>query len=60
MAKIICKIEHGFVLGHTIVKDAAKEASIETFDQVCFNTYFDYVFPFIYFLHYFCAVNRTY
>lgn len=35
MAKTVCKIEHGFVLGHDIVKQAAKETAVETFDQVC-------------------------
>lgn len=35
MAKTVCKIEHGFLLGHDIVKEAAKQASVETFDQVC-------------------------
>lgn len=34
MAKSVCKIEHGFLLGNDIVKEAAKQASVETFDQV--------------------------
>ncbi|XP_055310611.1 E3 SUMO-protein ligase NSE2-like [Sitodiplosis mosellana] len=34
MAKSVCKIEHGFLLGHDIVKEAAKQGSVETFDQV--------------------------
>lgn len=35
MAKTVCKIEHGFLLGIDIVKEAAKQTSVETFDQVC-------------------------
>ncbi|XP_031620495.1 E3 SUMO-protein ligase NSE2-like [Contarinia nasturtii] len=34
MAKSVCKLEHGFILGHDIVKEAAKQATVETFDQV--------------------------
>lgn len=34
LAKKVCKFEHGFMLGHDIVKDAAKQATVETFDQV--------------------------
>lgn len=34
LAKSVCKLEHGFMLGHDIVKEAAKQATIESFDQV--------------------------
>lgn len=34
MAKEVCKFEHGFMLGHDMVKDAAKQATVESFDQV--------------------------
>lgn len=34
MAKRVCKIEHGFMLGHDIVKEAAKQTTVESFDQV--------------------------
>lgn len=33
-AKSVCKLEHGFMLGHDIVKEAAKQTTVETFDQV--------------------------
>lgn len=35
MAKAVCKIEHGFLIGQDIVREAAQQNSIETFDQVC-------------------------
>lgn len=34
MAKTVCKFEHGFLIGNDIVKEAAKQTSVETFDQV--------------------------
>lgn len=34
MAKTVCKIEHGFLLGQDIIKEAAKQPSVETFEQV--------------------------
>lgn len=34
LAKNVCKLEHGFMLGHDIVKDAAKQTTVDSFDQV--------------------------
>lgn len=51
MAKTVCKIEHGFLLGHDIVKEAAKQTSVETFDQVCTQ------FSLIHCLHLRCLIR---
>lgn len=34
MVKVVCKIEHGCLIGGDIVKEAAKLSSVEAFDQV--------------------------
>lgn len=39
MAKTVCKFEHTFLLGHDIVKEAAKETTVEAFDQVRLSEY---------------------
>lgn len=35
LGKQVCKFEHSFILGRDMVKEAAKQATVETFDQVC-------------------------
>lgn len=37
LAKSVCKLEHGFMLGHDIVKEAAKQTTVESFDQVMYT-----------------------
>lgn len=37
LAKSVCKLEHGFMLGHDIVKEAAKQTTVESFDQVIYH-----------------------
>lgn len=37
MAKSVCKIEHGYVIGQDIVKEAARQTSVEAFDQVSWH-----------------------
>lgn len=39
LAKSVCKLEHGFMLGHDIVKEAAKQTTVESFDQVMCRTF---------------------
>lgn len=34
MVKVVCKIEHGCLIGGDIVREAAKLSSVEAFDQV--------------------------
>lgn len=47
MAKSVCKLEHGFMLGHDIVKEAARQTTVEAFDQVCLKetSYFSLKWP---------------